>query len=128
MGLKNGSKLSIWEVKKCGKYTDIQASTRKKNNKTNEWETDFSGYIRLVGNANTKATDFPDGKLQNPIKIEVGGFEVTQKYSKEHQKTFTNFVMYDFETEDAQPAQPKPADDGAWMNIPDGIDAELPFE
>lgn len=127
MGLKNGAKLSIWEVKKCGKYTDIQASTRKKNNQTGEWETDFSGYIRLVGNANTKATDFSEGKLQNPIKIEVGGFEVTQKYSKEHQKTFTNFVMYDFETEDAQPAQPKPADDGAWMNIPDGIDAELPF-
>lgn len=127
MGLKNGAKLSIWEVKKCGKYTDIQASTRKKNNQTGEWETDFSGYIRLVGNANTKATDFPDGKLQNPIKIEVGGFEVTQKYSKEHKKTFTNFVMYDFETEDAQPAQPKATNADDFLMIPDGADEEMPF-
>lgn len=124
MGLKNGAKLSIWEVKKCGKYTDIQASTRKKNNQTGEWETDFSGYIRLVGNANTKATDFSEGKLQNPIKIEVGGFEVTQKYSKEHKKTFTNFVMYDFEMEDTQPAQPKPSADDFIMVTED---ADMPF-
>lgn len=124
MGLKNGAKLSIWEVKKCGKYTDIQASTRKKNNQTGEWETDFSGYIRLVGNANTKATDFSEGKLQNPIKIEVGGFEVTQKYSKEHKKTFTNFVMYDFEMEDAQPAQPKPSPDD-FVTITN--DSDMPF-
>jgi hypothetical protein len=40
--------------------------------------------------------------------------------------TKPKIIVMDFDVLEGGDA-PKPADDGAWMNIPDGIDAELPF-
>ena len=40
--------------------------------------------------------------------------------------TKPKIIVMDFDVLEGGDA-PKPADDGAWMNIPDGIDAESPF-
>jgi hypothetical protein len=40
--------------------------------------------------------------------------------------TKPKIIVMDFDVLEGGDA-PKPVDDGAWMNIPDGIDAELPF-
>ena len=41
--------------------------------------------------------------------------------------TKPKIIVMDFDVLEGGEPQPKPADDGAWMNIPDGIENELPF-
>lgn len=127
MGLKKDCTCKIWQVKRNEKYTDVQISVDKKNKQTDAWETDFSGFVRFIGEAHKKIADLPDGKQEKPFKVKAGDFEVTQRYVKDKNTTYTNFVMYDIQVEQGEVKNiPTPNSDG-FMNIPSGIDEELPF-
>lgn len=129
MGFRTGAYATIWEVKNGnGNYTDVRLSISKKNKQTNEYETDFSGFVRFIGTAHQKATS-----LKERDRIKIGDCEVTNNYNKEKNVTYTNFAVFSFEDANSggnannnQNTQSKSDPDG-FMNIPDGIDEELPF-
>ena len=130
MGFRTGAYATIWQVKQGkGNYTDVRLSISKKNRQTNEYEQDFSGFVRFIGTAHQRANS-----LKERDRIRIGDCEVTNSYDKEKNVTYTNFAVFSFEdanggTNTNQNSQdsPNPQSDG-FMNIPDGIDdSELPF-
>lgn len=87
----NNSLAKIWSVSKTtDKYADVELSTSYKNKKTNAYEKDFEGYVRLIG----KALSLNAG-VGDIIKLTSVG--CSRKYDKVSQRTFTNFVVFDAE-------------------------------
>lgn len=117
----NNSYAKVWKIepkdKPEQKYTVVQLSTSKKNKQTNKYETDFSGYARLIGEAEKKASSI---EAKDSIKlINVG---VTTNYNAETRKSFTQFLVFDFET-----TEKKNSSEGEWVNTDDIKDEDLPF-
>ena len=128
MGFRQDARfVKVWEVENKGNYHIVSLSTSKKNKDTNEYETDFSNkFVRFIGTAHTLAADLKKGDT-----IKLGSCEVTNKYDKEKNTTYTNYLVYSFEKEgdnnNSNNNQPSPKSNDGFMNIPDGIDEELPF-
>lgn len=128
MGFRQDARfVKVWEVDNKGNYHVVSLSTSKKNKETNEYETDFSNkFVRFIGTAHTLAADLKKGDV-----IKLGSCEVTNKYDKEKNTTYTNYLVYSFEKEDsnsnsnANQSVSKSSD--GFMNIPDDVDSELPF-
>ena len=97
MGFRDNAWLTVWDVRKnpSGKSFQIRASTSKKNRETDEYETDWSGFINLVGGAAKKAS-----VLKQRDRIQMKGCEVTTRYVKEKDITYTNYTCFDFEMSD----------------------------
>ena len=127
MGFRQDARfVKVWEVENKGNYHIVSLSTSKKNKDTNEYETDFSSkFVRFIGTAHTLASDLKKGDT-----IKLGSCEVTNKYDKEKNTTYTNYLVYSFEKEgdnnNSNNNQSTPKNDG-FENIPDGVDEELPF-
>lgn len=131
MGMRNGAFATVWEVKSgSGNYTDVRISTSKKNKQTDQWDTDFSGFVRFVGTAHQNASS-----LKEKDRIKIGDCEITNRYDKDKKITYTNVAVFSFEMADsagaakAAPAgRPSPATaKDAFANVADAIDEELPF-
>lgn len=126
MAFRNGSYAKVWKINTGkGNYTDVQLSTSKKNQQTDQYETDFSSYVRFIGDAHKNA-----GSLTEGCRIKIGDCSVTNSYSKEKNTTYTNYQVYTFELADgnngSQGLNMKPKDT-SFMDIPDNIEEELPF-
>lgn len=128
MGFRQDARfVKVWEVENKGNYHIVSLSTSKKNKDTNEYETDFSNkFVRFIGTAHTLAADLKKGDT-----IKLRSCEVTNKYDKEKNTTYTNYLVYSFEKEgdnnNSNNNQSTPKSNDGFMNIPDGIDEELPF-
>lgn len=124
MGLRNDGFAKVWEVKtRAEKYTDAKISVSKKNKQTGAYDTDFSGIVRFIGEAHKKASEFTEGS-----KIKVLSCDTTNSYNKETKTTFWRCIIFDFEFSDDSPkSAPQNTDGQGFMNIPDGLDADLPF-
>ena len=113
MGFRKGAYAKIWQVKPVtNTLTDVRLSISKKNKNTGEYEQEFGGYVRFAGfDAAKKAA-----LLQEGDRIQLGDVDVTNKYDKEKNVTYTNFTVFNFEIEEVnQAASPSPApgvDDG----------------
>lgn len=125
MGLRTGAYLTVWEVNDKGKYADCRCTCSKKNKQTGNYEQDWNGFIRFIGQAHDVAIALTG---ERP-RIKVGEFEVTNNYSKEKNTTYTNYAMFTCENADGQPTQ-APGESSSqpdFMSIPDSIEEELPF-
>ena len=125
MGFRQDARfVKVWEVENKGNYHIVSLSTSKKNKDTNEYETDFSNkFVRFIGTAHTLAADLKKGDT-----IKLGSCEVTNKYDKEKNTTYTNYLVYSFEKEGGNANnQSTPKADNGFMDIPDDADSELPF-
>lgn len=128
MGFKQDARfVKVWEVENKGNYHVVSLSTSRKNQQTGEYETDFSNkFVRFIGTAHALAADLKKGD-----SIKLGNCEVTSKYDKEKNTTYTNFMVYSFEKEETNNSNSKNQSTGKAMqefqNIPDGVDEELPF-
>lgn len=129
MGFKQDARFAkVWEVEDKGNYHVVSLSTSKKDKNTGKYETDFSNkFVRFIGTAHTMATNLKAGDT-----IKIGSCEVTNKYDKEKNTTYTNYLVYSFEIEGSNssnaPTTPTtPPSTDSFMNIPDGVDEELPF-
>lgn len=124
MGFRNGAYATIWEVKAGkGNYSDVRLSISKKNKQTEQYETDFSGFVRFIGTAHQNA-----GSLKEKDRIKIGDCEVTNSYDKEKKVTYTNFAVFSFEDVNGNNnSTSEKTKDDSFVNIPDGIDEELPF-
>jgi len=87
-----GYYVKVWKKENKGKYTDVQISSSKKN-KDGVYETDFSTIARFIGHAHNKIDQV---NLKDSIKLLECG--VSNKYDKEKKITYTNYVVFDFET------------------------------
>lgn len=129
MGFRTGAYATVWEVKQGnGNYTDVRLSISKKNKQTDQYEQDFSGYVRFIGTAHQNA-----GTLHEKDRIKIGDCEVTNNYNKEKKVTYTNFAVFSFENANDNSSgqknttQQNNSTSTGFMDVPDNIDEELPF-
>jgi hypothetical protein len=94
MGFKVGAIATVWKVNEKEKYSNIQISTSRKDRNTNEYKTDFSGFVNLVGEAHHKVN-----QLSEKTRIKILDCEVTNDgYDKEKKAPTPNrFVIWNFE-------------------------------
>ena len=100
----------------------------RKFKREGEQEADFINCVAFG-----KQGDFAEKYLRKGMKIAVVGRIQTGSYTnKEGQKVYTTDIIvekHEFCESKAQETQskPEPASGDGFMNIPDGIDEELPF-
>lgn len=132
MGFGQGKFGHIWKLENKGNYHVAEMSTSKKNRNTDQYETDWANkFVRLVGTAHQQADQLDISK-----NIKIGACEVTNRYDKEKNTTYTNYAIFNFEDasnnngnhSSSRQATGKGSGD-SFMNIPNGIDedSELPF-
>lgn len=127
MGFRQDAYATIWSVEDKGNYSIVRMSTSKKNKQTDKYETDFNAnFVRFIGTAHQMAS-----QLSEKSRIKISSCEVTNKYDKEKNKEYTNFLVYGFEIQDGNKTSNNSRASGksnnGFMNIPDGIDEDLPF-
>lgn len=126
MGFSAGKFAHIWKLENKGNYHVAQMSTSKKNKETDQYETDWqNNFVRLVGTAHTQADNLDISK-----NVKIGSCEVTNKYDKEKNTTYTNYVIFSFEDVNSNSSKTTAASkpkDTSFNDVPDGDDEELPF-
>lgn len=120
-----GGYARIWGVEDKGNYSTAELSTSKKK-EDGSYETDFQNkFVRLVGTAHQIARG-----LTTPCNIQIKNCDVTRWWSKEKEKEYINFVIFDFDVMDTgQPAKSTQAKSTAEIAaIPDDVDGdEMPW-
>ena len=111
MGFRQDARfVKVWEVENKGNYHVVSLSTSKKNKETGKYETDFSNkFVRFIGTAHNLAADLKVGDV-----IKLGSCEVTNKYDKDKNTTYTNY-------------QSEGKKDYSFVDVPDDSPEELPF-
>lgn len=98
MGFATNSWGTVWSVeKKNDNVTKVRLSTSRKNKMTDQYETDFSGFVDFIGkSAAQKAL-----QLKERDRIKLGDVSVTNRFDKDKGVTYTNFACFSFETQDS---------------------------
>lgn len=123
MGFRAGSYAKIWGVEpKSEAATKVQLSVSKKNRQTNEYETEFSGFVMFVGTAAAKKA----AGLTKGDRIKLGDVDVTTTYVKEKNTTYTNFKCFSFDKED-QVGSVDATDSQPDVDSGEVDDSKLPF-
>lgn len=148
MGFSVNSYAKVWGVEDKGKYSVVELSVSKKakdrdgneikdENGRTVYDIEFSNkFVRFVGKAHELAKT-----LQKNDSIKILNCDVTNKYDKEKNTTFTNYVVFDAEpsqynnssrgnsSSGKQQNQSKPSTkyDNDFLNVDEDSDAGLPF-
>lgn len=130
--MQNGSYASVWKVTKGkGNYYDVRLSCSRKRKDTNEYVTDFQGFTRFCGTAATQiaAHDGFDAKENGnkPLRIKIGNFSVSNSYDRNKDITYWNVAVFSYDDPNGESNGQQKQDDG-FVDVPDGIEDELPFE
>ena len=146
MAFRNGCYASIWGCypNESGKATSVRVSISKKNKTTQQYETDFSGFVTFIGDANSKIQRYVGkqiGDNRRPLaRIRLDEISATRKerpgqegVPAKEKVYIDGFQCYAFTDEDelnegnapVQSSKPSSYD----PSIPDdaGDDEELPF-
>lgn len=102
MGFREGAFATVWEIKNQGdNFTKIRVSTSRKDKRTDEYVTDFSGFVSLIGDAH-KNIGLIESALNGSdhCRIKFGACDVSNRYDKEAGREFTNFTLFAFEMAD----------------------------
>lgn len=122
MGFRTGAYAKVWEVTPMSDTsTKVRMSVSRKNKQTGEYEQDFSGFVLAIGTASAAKA----ARLKKGDKIKLGDVDVSTKYDKEKEVTYTNYKMFSFdiEGEPDEPAEaPQPVVDDGEVD-----DSRLPF-
>ena len=95
MGFKTDAVATVWKVKEHEndqKFRDVQISTSRKKKDSDQYETDFSGYVRFVGKAIEGVDEFNEKD-----RIRLKSVDVTRRYDKEQSKEYFNCIVFDWE-------------------------------
>ena len=111
----------------------LRISISRKNKQSGEYEQDFSGFVNAIGTAAAKKA----ACLKEGDTIKLGDVDVTNKYDKEKNITYTNFAVFSFDLDGedgaqnqgrGQQTQVASAHNGFEFVPMDGIeDGDLPF-
>ena len=116
MGFRQDARfVKVWELENKGNYHVVSLSTSKKNKET---------FVRFIWTAHNLADDLKMGDV-----IKLGSCEVTNKYDKDKNTTYTNYLVYSFEKEegDSNSSQSEGKKDYSFVDVPDDSPEELPF-
>lgn len=108
MAFENGAYATVWEVESVkDTITKVKITTRARKSKdSDEYETDFTGYVSFVGTANAnKALS-----LRERDKIKLTKVRVKNKYDKEKKVMYWNPLVTEFEMADGAPRTEKTED------------------
>lgn len=110
MGFRTGSYATVWSAEQTrGNSVKVRLSTSRKNKQTNQYETDFSGFVYFCGSAGAEAL-----RLHERDRIKLGDIDVTSRFDKEANREFVNYYAYSFEKIDQDnPQQSKPVESNA---------------
>ena len=123
MGFGTGKFAHIWNVEDKGKYHVAEMSTSRKNKDTEQYETDWANkFVRLVGVAHEQVRTLDISK-----NVKIKACEVSNKYDKEKNTTYTNYVIFEFEDLNNDINNSSKNSSEEFMNIPDNVDDGLPF-
>ena len=94
MGFRKDAFATVWSVEPVSDtMTRARISISRKNKQTGEYETDFSGYVSFVGSATAQKA----AGLHEKDRIKLGDTDVTNRYDKEKNVTYTNCKVFSFE-------------------------------
>lgn len=97
MGFRSQAFCKIWEITpQTDTRTKGRISISRKNRQTGEYETDFSGFVSFLGTAAARKA----AVLKEGDRIRLGDVDVSNRFDKEKQITYTNFNIFSFETQD----------------------------
>lgn len=101
MGFRNGAYASVFSVKKgTGNFYDVNLATSHKD-KNGEYNTDFRGFVRFIGDAGKVVAKYAGQSDKKPIcRIKLGNVDTTNTYNKEKNVTYTNHVVFSCEMAD----------------------------
>lgn len=123
MGFRTGAFAKVWEVKQVSDTdTKLRINISHKNRQTQEYEQDFSGFVDCIGTAAAhKALSLKEGS-----RIKLGDVDVTTRYNREKNTSYTNFKIFSFEFADGelQPDDPSPKRE---VDYGEPGDSRLPF-
>lgn len=128
MGFRKDSFATIWSVEPTSDtLTKARISISHKNRQTGEYENDFGGFVSFVGTAAAKKA----ASLKERDRIKLGDVDVTNRYDKEKNVTYTNFKVFSFEMADGTQAQQSKSTTEPQPHVDDGeiddSDSRLPF-
>lgn len=98
MGFREGAWATVWEVTdEKSNYAKVRMSTSRKDKKTDEYVTDFSGFVSLVGDAFKRLDEIVAEIEENErCRIRLGACDVTNRYDKEKEREYVNFALFGF--------------------------------
>ena len=102
MGFHTGAYATVWEITETGsKFSKIRISTSRKDKESDEYVTDFNGFVSMVGDANKNINLISDAlEGGGRCRIKIGSCDVSNRYDKEAGREYTIFAMFDFEMAD----------------------------
>lgn len=104
MGFRNGAFATVWESESISDTnTKARISVSRKNKETGEYETEFSGFVNFFGTAAASKA----ARLKEKDRIKLGEVDVTTKYVKEKNVTYTNYKVFSFEMADDSSSKPQ---------------------
>lgn len=96
MGFRSGAYAKIWSIQQVSStFAKMQISITRKNKSTGEYDTEFSGFVGVVGSVPVNKTL----TLKRGDKIKLGEVDVTTKYDKDKNITYTNYKVFSFDTD-----------------------------
>lgn len=125
MGFRKESFATVWSIEPVSEtMTKGRISISRKNKQTGEYETEFSRFVSFVGTVAAKKA----AQLNEKDRIRLGDVDVTNKYNKEKNITYTNFKVFSFEIQSGSEA-PSDSADETTSNVDSGEvdDSRLPF-
>lgn len=94
MGFRKDAFATVWSSEVVSDtMTKCRISISRRNKQTGEYETDFSGFVSFVGTAAAKKA----AALKEKDRIKLGDIDVTNRYDKERNQSYTNFKVFSFE-------------------------------
>lgn len=126
MGFRTGAYAKVWKVEPFSDTSvKLRISISRKNKQTGEYEQDFSGFVNAIGTAAAKKA----AVLKEGDTIKLGDVDVTNKYDKQKEVTYTNYKIFSFEVDGGNTSTPKPASNEPQPEVDSGEadDSRLPF-
>ena len=150
----SGAYVSVWKIMepKSDACISVLCSNSAKKKATGTYKEEFNGFITFIGEANRKIRSYPyepstdpsTGKRAPITRLFLTEFSVTGGNTVRDENGYAkkddagNYIhepirlqCYDFrladEARDTSVPSAEPTTDRGFMNIPDGIDEELPF-
>ena len=137
MGFRQDSYARVWSVENKGNYSTARISISRKDKNTGAYTTDFQdGFVRLVGQAHTSLQGVKIDEKKG-ISIKISSCEVTNVYTAPDGKvSYTpHYTIFGLELQDVNTnnkgndsnSTKNSGSDDEFMDVPDGIEDELPF-
>ena len=94
MGFRKDAFATVWSVEPVNdSVTKCRISTSRKEKGSDNYVQDFGGFVSFVGTACAKKA----ARLKERDRIKLGDVDVTNKYDKVKNTTYTNFNVFDFD-------------------------------